>query len=106
MILDPTRNELFAAARGQGAWLGQQQLQTSAVSELAQALVATGFAYDWQAQEQAFPWFRYYSQRTLAMRRIGSTALNLAYVAAGRFDAFYAFDNFVWDLAAGVVLVR
>ena len=106
VILDPTRNELFTAAKGRGAWLGSERLQTSRVAELKHALVGTGFAYDFQGQEQAFPWFRYFSQRTLALRRIGSTALNLAYLAAGRFDAFYAFDNKVWDLAAGVVLVR
>ncbi|MFL5242471.1 MAG: inositol monophosphatase family protein [Gemmataceae bacterium] len=51
-------------------------------------------------------WWRYFSSRVQSLRRTGSTALNLAYLAAGRFDAYYAFDNHVWDVAGGVVIVR
>ena len=57
-------------------------------------------------QERALAWWRYFSLRTRSLRRTGSTALNLAYVAAGRFDGYWAFDNHVWDVAGAVVLVR
>jgi myo-inositol-1(or 4)-monophosphatase len=81
-------------------------LQTSPVAELGQALVSTGFAPHMQEIHRDMDWFRFFSVHTLSLRRIGSTALNLAYVAAGRFDVYYAFDNHVWDVAAGTVLVR
>jgi myo-inositol-1(or 4)-monophosphatase len=56
-------------------------------------------------QERALAWWHYFSLRAQSLRRTGSTALNLAYVAAGRFDGYWAFDNHVWDVAGGVVLV-
>lgn len=106
VILDPARNELFQAAKGHGAWLNGRRLQTSPITTLSEALLATGFPPDLRGQERTLEWWRYFSLRTQALRRTGSTALNLAYVAAGRFDAYYAYDNHVWDVAAGVVLVR
>jgi myo-inositol-1(or 4)-monophosphatase len=106
VILDPSRQELFEAAQGQGAWLGSRRLQTSRASRLDEALLATGFPPDLRGQERTLAWWRYFSLRTRSLRRTGSTALNLAYVAAGRFDGYWAFDNHVWDVAAGVVLVR
>jgi len=106
VVLDPGRNEMFAAARGLGAWLGQQRLQTSRVQRLDEALLATGFPPDMNGQERTLAWWRHLSLRTQSLRRTGSTALNLAYVAAGRFDGFWAFDNHVWDVAGGTVLVR
>ena len=59
-----------------------------------------------QGQERTLEWWRYFSLRTQSLRRTGSTAINLAYVAAGRFDAYFAFDNHVWDVAGGVVLIQ
>jgi myo-inositol-1(or 4)-monophosphatase len=97
---------MYAAAKGQGAWLGSQPLQTSQASRLDEALLATGFPPDLTGQERTLDWWRYFSLRTRSLRRTGSTALNLAYVAAGRFDGYWAFDNHVWDVAGGVVLVR
>jgi myo-inositol-1(or 4)-monophosphatase len=70
------------------------------------ALLATGFPPDLRGQERTLDYWRYLSLRTRSLRRTGSTALNLAYVAAGRFDGYWAFDNHVWDVAGGVVLVR
>jgi myo-inositol-1(or 4)-monophosphatase len=58
-----------------------------------------------RGQERTLEWWRYFSLRTRSLRRTGSTALNLAYVAAGRFDGYWAFDNHVWDVAGGMVLV-
>jgi myo-inositol-1(or 4)-monophosphatase len=106
VVLDPARQELFAAARGQGAWLGSVRLQTSHATSLEEALLATGFPPDLRGQERTLDWWRYFSLRTRSLRRTGSTALNLAYVAAGRFDGYWAFDNHAWDVAGGGVLVR
>ncbi len=106
VVLEPSRGELYRAARGQGAWLGSRRLQVSQAARLEEALLATGFPPDMRGQERSLAWWRYFSLRTRSLRRTGSTALNLAYVAAGRFDGFYAFDNHVWDVAGGVVLVR
>jgi myo-inositol-1(or 4)-monophosphatase len=105
-VLDPGRNELFHAARSLGAWLGERRLQTSSATSLDEALLATGFPPDMHGQERTLAWWRHLSLRTRSLRRTGSTALNLAYVAAGRFDGFWAFDNHVWDVAGGTVLVR
>src|SRR5271166_234228 len=106
VVHDPSRNELFAAAQGHGAWIGKRQLKTSSIDNLNQALLATGFPPDVRGQERTLAWWHYFSLRTQSLRRTGSTALNLAYVAAGRFDGFWAFDNHVWDVAGGMVLVR
>lgn len=106
VVYDPSRDEMFAAARGLGAWLGERRLQTTQANRLEEALLATGFPPDMRGQEQALAWWRYFSLRTRSLRRTGSTAINLAWVAAGRFDGYWAFDNHVWDVAGGVVLVR
>jgi myo-inositol-1(or 4)-monophosphatase len=106
VVLDPSRPELFRAAKGMGAWLGDRRLHTSQTAGLEQALLATGFPADVRGQEMTLEWWRYFSLRTRSLRRTGSTALNLAYVAAGRFDGYWAFNNHVWDVAGGVVLVR
>jgi myo-inositol-1(or 4)-monophosphatase len=106
VVYDPTRQEMFSAAQGQGAWLGEQRLRTSRIDRLDEALLATGFPADIRGREQTLEWWRLFSFRAQSLRRTGSTALNLAYVAAGRFDGYWAFDNHVWDIAGGVVLVR
>ena len=105
-IYEPSRNELFHAIRGQGAYLNERRLQTSTTDRLENALLATGFPPDLSGQEQSLDWWRYFSFKTQSMRRTGSTAINLAWLAAGRFDGFYAFDNHVWDVAGGTVIVR
>ncbi len=106
VVYDPSRREMFAAASGLGAWLGERRLQTSSTKSLEEALVATGFAANLSGNEESLDWWRHFSFKVQSLRRLGSAALNLAYVAAGRFDAFYAFDNHVWDVAGGAVLVR
>jgi myo-inositol-1(or 4)-monophosphatase len=106
VVYDPSRQEMFAAAKGMGAWLNDRRLRVSRTSELEQALLATGFPADMRGQERALDWWRHFSLKAQSLRRTGSTALNLAYVAAGRFDGYFAFDNHVWDVAGGVVLVR
>jgi myo-inositol-1(or 4)-monophosphatase len=110
VVFDPVRHEMFGAARGLGAWLGEgagaERLQVSQAERLEEALLATGFPPDLRGQERALDWWRHFSLRTRSLRRTGSTALNLAYVAAGRFDGYWAFDNHAWDVAGGTVLVR
>lgn len=106
VIYEPSRKEMFAAAKGHGAWLNADRLRTSTTPTLGQALLATGFPPDLRGAERSLEWWRHFSFNAQSMRRTGSTALNLAYVAAGRFDGYYAFDNHVWDVAAGIVLVR
>jgi myo-inositol-1(or 4)-monophosphatase len=106
VIYEPSRKEMFAAVKGQGAWLNDRAIQVSSTPTIAQALLATGFPPDVRGAERSLDWWRHFSFHAQSLRRTGSTALNLAYVAAGRFDGYYAFDNHVWDVAAGVVLVR
>ena len=106
VVFDPSRQEMFSAASGRGAWLGSQRLQTSRATRVEEALLATGFPPDLRGQERTLEWWRFFSLRARSLRRTGSTALNLAYVAAGRFDGYWAFDNHVWDVAGGAVLVR
>jgi myo-inositol-1(or 4)-monophosphatase len=105
-VYDPSRPEMFSAARGLGAWLGDQRLQTSRARRLEDSLLATGFPPDLRGQELQLDWWRHLACKAQSLRRTGSTALNLAYVAAGRLDGFWAFDNHPWDVAGGGVLVR
>lgn len=106
VVYDPGRKEMFWGARGMGAWLGQRRLAVSSVNRLQDALLSTGFPPDPRGSEEAFAWWRFFSLRTQSLRRTGSTALNLAWLAAGRFDGYWAFDNHAWDVAGGMVLVQ
>jgi myo-inositol-1(or 4)-monophosphatase len=105
-IYDPRLDEMYTAATGQGATLNGQPIRVSGVTELRSGLLSTGFAPDPARMDRNLHWWRVLSYQAQALRRTGSTALNLAYVAAGRFDGYWAFDNWAWDVAAGVVLVR
>jgi myo-inositol-1(or 4)-monophosphatase len=105
-IFDPRQREMFAAARGRGATLSDRPIRTSATDKLADALLSTGFSPDLRGHEIQLEWWAYFSMHTQSLRRTGSTALNLAYVAAGRYDGYWGFDNNAWDVAAGVVIVR
>jgi myo-inositol-1(or 4)-monophosphatase len=106
VVYDPSRREMFAAARGHGAWLNERRLRVSATPRLEDSLLATGFPPDLRGHEITLEWWRYFSFHARSLRRTGSTALNMAYVAAGRFDGYWAFDNHVWDVAGATVLIR
>jgi myo-inositol-1(or 4)-monophosphatase len=106
VVLDPRQNELFAAAKGRGATLNGRPLRPSTTANLGEALLSTGFPPDLRGQERALDWWRALSLRAQSLRRTGSTAINLAWLAAGRFDGYWAFDNHVWDVAGAVVLLR
>ncbi len=104
---DPVRDELFLAARGQGATLNGERIAASTRGELGRALLCTGFPYDiHQNPELPLRLFAAYMTRARAIRRMGSAALDLAYVACGRFDGFWEMKLKPWDLAPGILLVR
>jgi myo-inositol-1(or 4)-monophosphatase len=104
---DPMRDELFVAARGHGATLGGEHIAVTREAELSRALLCTGFPYDvHQDPRFALDLFGAYLTRARAIRRLGSAALDLAYVACGRFDGFWEMKLKPWDLGPGVLLVR
>lgn len=105
VIYDPTQEELFVAERGRGATLNGKPIHVSNVSMLRRALLATGFPYDQERLGIALGQFATLATRAQALRRIGSAALDLAYVAAGRFDAYWEASIHAWDVAAGILLV-
>jgi myo-inositol-1(or 4)-monophosphatase len=106
VVYEPLRDEMFSAARGHGAWLNDRRLATTRTDRLEEALLTTGFPSDLRGREGILDWWRHFSYKAQSLRRTGSTALNLVYLAAGRCDAYYAFDNNVWDVAGGLVVVR
>jgi myo-inositol-1(or 4)-monophosphatase len=106
VVYDPTRDELFAAERGGGATLNGRILRVSETNELNGALLCTGFPYDVRDRGDFARHFRNFIMRAQSVRRDGSAALDLAYVAAGRFDGFYEEGLRPWDVAAGVLLVE
>jgi len=104
---DPVRDELFLARRGGGATLNGDSICTSDRGELGRALLCTGFPYDVHRNpELPLRIFAAYISRARAIRRMGSAALDLAYVACGRFDGFWEMKLKPWDLAPGILLVR
>ncbi|HSM93664.1 MAG TPA: inositol monophosphatase family protein [Anaeromyxobacteraceae bacterium] len=105
--LDPIRGELFLAGRGEGAWLGQERIRPSGCEELRRALLVTGFPYDIHSNhERPLRLFGEYVRRAQAVRRFGAAALDLAWVACGRFDGFWELRLKPWDIAPGILLVR
>ncbi len=107
VVHDPTRGEVWTAARGRGAQLDGRPIRVSGVEPLSRALVATGFPYDvHQRPEESLPLFGAFLPITQAIRRDGSAALNLAYLACGRFDAFWERKLHAWDTAAGSLLLE
>jgi myo-inositol-1(or 4)-monophosphatase len=106
VVYDPTRDEMFSAEQGSGAWLNQRRMRVSSASRLSETLLATGFP---SQKRHANPNIYFYHQLTLrthGVRRAGSAALDLCYVAAGRVDGFWEFNLNPWDTAAGVLLVQ
>jgi len=107
VIHDPMRDECFTAIRGMGARLGDAALRVSGTGGLGDALLVTGFPYDVRTNPRNnVPQFTAFLKRARAVRRDGSAALDLAYVAAGRFDGFWEEGLAPWDMAAGALLVE
>jgi myo-inositol-1(or 4)-monophosphatase len=106
VIYDPLRNELFTAEKGLGACLNDKPIRPSRIPELAEALVATGFPSRKRHTSPNIHFYHEFTLRSHGVRRAGSAALDLAYVAAGRLDAFWEFNLNPWDTAAGVLQVE
>lgn len=107
VVLDPSRNELFTAVEGHGAQLNGQAIHVSDTVSLDSSLLVTGFAYDIrESPRNNLDHFAKFSLKAQGLRRTGSAALDLCYVAAGRFDGFWEVKLNPWDMAAGSVIVR
>ncbi|MEM1383623.1 MAG: inositol monophosphatase family protein [Pseudomonadota bacterium] len=107
VVYDPVKDEMFTAEKGAGAWLNDRRLRVSARRELSGMLFATGVPYG--AKETLSQMLRDLAAlmpRTAGVRRLGSAALDLAYVAAGRYDGFWERELNPWDMAGGMILVR
>jgi myo-inositol-1(or 4)-monophosphatase len=107
VVYDPMRDEMFSAQRGEGAWLNGKQLRVSSTDRLDNSLLATGFPYDIRTHpEKNLDHFTRFSIRCQGIRRLGSAALDLCYVAAGRYDGFWELRLNAWDVAAGGLIAE
>lgn len=106
VTFDPTRNELFAAEKGQGATLNGRRIRVSETEKLADALLVTGFPYDAKMRANFARHFTEFTHKARGIRRDGSAAIDMAYVACGRFDGFWEEGLNPWDVAAGVLLIE
>lgn len=105
VVYDPMRDEMFAAERGRGATLNERRIRVSNVEELNRAMMCTGFPYDVRTRPDFARDFTNFTLHAQAVRRDGSAALDLAYVACGRFDGFWEDGLNPWDIAAGAILI-
>ena len=106
VVYDPARNELFTASRGGGAYLNDRRIRVANRTKLAETLIGTGFPFRDMTHADAYlAIFRELMAKTSGLRRPGSAALDLAWVACGRYDGFFEFGLNPWDLAAGALLV-
>jgi myo-inositol-1(or 4)-monophosphatase len=106
VIFDPTRQELFTAERGSGAWLNNRRIHVSSAGRLQDSLASTGFPSRKRHQNVNIHFYHQMAMASHGVRRTGSAAIDLAYVACGRLDAFWEFGLKPWDMAAGTLLVR
>lgn len=105
VVYDPMRDELFSAERGNGTWCNERRLQVSRETELGHSLLVTGFPYDaWSTKNNNLDNFARFTRKTQGVRRLGSAALDLCYVAAGRFDGYWEMLLQPWDMAAGSLI--
>lgn len=105
VVYDPTRDELFSAQKGQGAWLNGQRIHASRTQRLSEALLSTGFPSRKRHTSPNIHFYQEFTLRSHGVRRAGSAALDLAYTACGRLDGFWEFNLNPWDTAAGALLV-
>lgn len=106
VIYELTQNELFSAAKGLGAYLNGKSIRCSSQRKLSESLIATGFPYENFAQmPQYMALLQKILGETRGLRRLGSAATDMAYVACGRFNAFFEYGLSAWDVAAGVIIV-
>ena len=106
VVLDPTRPELFIAERGGGATCNGQPIRVSQISELGKSLLVTGFGYDIAETGDNLDEFCRFTLQTQGVRRTGTAAIDLCYLASGRFDGFWEMNLNPWDTAAGTVILE
>ncbi len=107
VVYDPSRSELFSAQAGVGAWLNDELIQPAQAGDLDHALLVTGFPYDIRTNpENNLNHYAHFSLRSQGVRRLGSAALDLCYVACGRLDGFWELRLNPWDVAAGGLIAR
>ncbi|MEM1160270.1 MAG: inositol monophosphatase family protein [Pseudomonadota bacterium] len=107
VVYDPAKDEMFTAEMGEGAWMNDRRLRVSARREMSEFLLATGIPFGARGgTEEMFQEFARILPRTAGVRRWGTASLDLAYVAAGRFDGFWERALQPWDIAAGLIIVR
>ncbi len=104
VTLDPVRNELFTAEKGKGAFLNGRPIRVSARSRIGESVMAIGFSKTNETAQLGLGYFQKYSLKARKLRVMGAAALDLAYVASGRLDAYYEYVR-IWDIAAGLLLV-
>ncbi len=106
VIYDPLRDEMYTAERGRGAWLNGRPMHVSKTRDMAECLIATGFPSRKRHDNPNAHFYHEFTLRSHGVRRAGSAALDLAYVACGRLDAFWEFTLNPWDTSAGALLVE
>jgi len=106
VTFDPTRNELFAAERGKGATLNNKPIRVSDTEKLSESLIVTGFPYNFKEKENFARHLTDFLLHSRGVRRDGSAAIDMAYVACGRFDGFWEEGLNPWDVAAGYLLIE
>ena len=106
VTFDPTRNEMFAAEKGKGATLNNKPIRVSETENLSDALIVTGFPYDFKQRLDFARHLTEFLLRSRGVRRDGSAAIDMAYVACGRFDGFWEEGLNPWDVAAGLLLIE
>jgi myo-inositol-1(or 4)-monophosphatase len=106
VVYDPVRDEMFAAERGSGATLNDRKIRVSSIDDLSQAMLCTGFPYNVRERPDFARDFANFTMTAQAVRRDGSAAIDLAYVACGRFDGFWEDGLSPWDTAAGLLLIE
>jgi myo-inositol-1(or 4)-monophosphatase len=106
VVYDPSTNELFTAERGKGTYLNRERLQVTKTNKLIESMLVTGFPYNVKENpDHAIEHFKNFLMEAQAIRRLGSAALDICYVAAGRFDGFWEVNLHPWDIAAGVLIL-
>ncbi|MEO8648609.1 MAG: inositol monophosphatase family protein [Acidobacteriota bacterium] len=106
VTFDPTRNEMFAAEKGSGASLNGRQIRVSSTENLGDSLIVTGFPYDFKSKQDFSRHLTEFLFHSRGVRRDGSAAIDMAYVACGRFDGFWEEGLNPWDVAAGKLLIE
>jgi myo-inositol-1(or 4)-monophosphatase len=107
VIYDPMRDECFSAEHGRGSWLNGKPIRASSAKDLGHSLMITGFPYDIRTNpENNLDHYASFALTSLGVRRLGSAALDLCYIAAGRFDGYWELRLNSWDIAAGELIAR